>query len=114
MAQRDLPRMILSFQQQSSKNIGVLEDTLLRLVQSLSRGTLARYGYKCAEAAIKSLNIRKVPGLVALPNIKRSDYEKDVLQLVPDNVLFEDNFSSTADLYQAFKEKIRKARQIMS
>ena len=70
--------MIPSFNQQSSKNIGVLEDTLLRLVQSLRRGTLAKYGYSCADAAIKSLNIRKVPGLVALPNIKRSDYEKEM------------------------------------
>ena len=70
--------MIPSFNQQSSKNIGVLEDTLLRLVQSLPKGTLAMHGYSCADAAVKNLNIRKVPGLVALPNIKRSDYEKDV------------------------------------
>ena len=87
--------MIPSFNQQSSKNIGVLEDTLLLLVQSLPKGTLAKYGYSCADAAVKNLNIRKVPGLVALPNIKRSDYEKDILQLVPDNVLFEDNLSSS-------------------
>ena len=86
--------MIPSFNQQSSKNIGVLEDTLLRLVQSLPKGTLAKYGYSCADATVKNLNIRKVPGLVALPNIKRSDYEKDVLQLVPDNVLFEAQFKS--------------------
>ena len=99
--------MIPSFNQQSSKNIGVLEDTLLRLVQSLPKGTLAKYGYSCADAAVKNLNIRKVPGLVALPNIKRSDYEKDVLQLVPDNVLFEENLCSSAALYQAIQEKIR-------
>ena len=103
--------MIPSFNQQSSKNIGVLEDTLLRLVQSLPKGTLAKYGYSCADAAVKNLNIRKVPGLVALPNIKRSDYEKDVLQLVPDNVLFEENLCSSAALYQVIQEKIGKARE---
>ena len=103
--------MIPQFQQQSSKNIGVLRDTVLRLARSLPDEMLSKYGYSSAQEIVKSLNIPRVPGLVALPNIRRGNFTEDILQHMTENVLFQENFASPEALCKAIQEKIQKERE---
>ena len=111
ISRRDFARMIPQFQQQSSKNIGVLEETVLRLAGSLPDETLAKYGCSSATEIVKSLNIRRVPGLVALPNTQRDKFEEEVLQHMSDNVLFQEDFSSPEALCKALQDMIQRVRE---
>ena len=101
--------MIAEFQRQSSKNMGMVEDTILRLSESLPSELLSKHGP--ARKIAKGLNISKIPGLVALPETERGKFDKEILNMTNiDNILFKEDFLSADALFAAIEEKVQKER----
>ena len=105
---RDFHYMSAEFNRQSTKNVDSIKETVLRLAEDIPREKLENPTISLKEIK-DSLQLTKVPGLVALTKTKRSSIDFSGMEnQIASNIFFQEDFESDDAFLKAFDKVIRE------
>ena len=102
--------MSAEFQRQSTKNLDSIKETVLRLANNIPQERLENTAITPNQIK-DSLQLSKVPGLIALPKTKRSSIDFSGMEdQIASNIFFQEDFQSDDAFLIAFEDKVIRER----